>query len=694
MASIVPLGLVDEEQQNLDVGQLQPQDLAAGVEQEVLPHAEGDVVEDQQHTPPNEGAAAVQPPEQPAVPGSPPGSSGSDSSSSSSESGIAEVENPHVAHVAAIIQGMGAENQGCKNRVYLGTFSHLLPETIDVQGLLDPKDLTREQVARAVMDAWNNPIQSNRGGRPRAANAAGTDGAVVEKLVVFREHHASGGVHFHIAVKLTRSLSFLRAKTTLRERHCLASHWSCTHQMFYSAVRYGHIPSEKKLEVDQEPFQWSANGKVLDLFGESQQPWCAPSWRKRREAEAKDVAAGKKKQRGPAFSKLDLTALILDNELTTRAAVLEFAQKRGTHAMQTFVHQHQRKIKEFLEDSREWQAARQDALLERETDWALLCRAAAGVCPHGNACGYAASVAQIFERNRAVLSAEELAVALREIIVKGPSKTTRVPMIVGPTNSGKTTLVVPFDELFGQHKVFHKPAPGSKFALRNIMKDKRFLFWDDFRPVDCARDTVLTPTLLSLFQGQPFEVQVSQSFNDGNIDFEWRRGAVVTAKEEGLWTPSRDVSAEDVRHLQSRFQVFRVSVQVPCLRATSPCAIHMARWICDAAMASDTRQLVQRPLPLAAPGPMAGGTHLPPQQRQLVPASAQIAGSSTPGVEGMATLILATRIAPSVATAVEQELAEMGAVHVRELPAAEWPQLHAWAQLKPLEQRRILAWLQ
>ena len=26
----------------------------------------------------------------------------------------------------------------------------------------------------------------------------------------------------------------------------------------------------------------------------------------------------------------------------------------------------------------------------------------------------------------------------------------------------------------------------SKFALRNILKDKRFRFWDDFRPVEYA----------------------------------------------------------------------------------------------------------------------------------------------------------------------------------------------------------------
>lgn len=179
-------------------------------------------------------------------------------------------------------------------------------------------------------------------------------------------------------------------------------------------------------------------------------------------------------------------------------------------------------------------------------------------------------------------------------------------------------------------------------------------------------------------------MQVSQSFNDGNVDFEWRCGAVVTAKEEGLWTPTRDVSAEDIRHMQSRFELFRVSAQVPCLRATDPCAIHMARWIRNAAMASDARQLVQRPLPLAAPSPVAAHVHLLPRST---------GASRMPSVEGMEELAFETRLLPSVAAAIEQELVELGAVHIRELMATEWPQLRTWAQLKPLEQRRLAAWL-
>ena len=193
----------------------------------------------------------------------------------------------------------------------------------------------------------------------------------------------------------------------------------------------------------------------------------------------------------------------------------------------------------------------------------------------------------IFTRNSGALNEQALALALRGVLVNGPSKTTRVPLIIGPTNTGKSTLFLPFDKLFGFNRVFHKPALGSNFALRNILKDKRFLFWDDYRPVEYGQGTVPVATFLSLATGLPFEVQVPQSFHDGNVDFEWRRGAVMTAKEEGLWTPHGSVTEEDVRHMQSRFETFRCSAQVGSLRDIRPCPQCMATWITDACSAHD-----------------------------------------------------------------------------------------------------------
>lgn len=111
-----------------------------------------------------------------------------------------------------------------------------------------------------------------------------------------------------------------------------------------------------------------------------------------------------------------------------------------------------------------------------------------------------------------------------------------MPFLVGPSNSGKSTVLYPIDDLFGPHRVAHKPALGSSFGLRNIVSGmKRFMFWDDFRPVEFAHEkTVPVSVFLSLFIGQPSEIQVSQSFNDGNPDVIWQRGVAFTGKSEGL----------------------------------------------------------------------------------------------------------------------------------------------------------------
>ena len=296
-----------------------------------------------------------------------------------------------------------------------------------------------------------------------------------------------------------------------------------------------------------------------------------------------------------------------------------------------------------------------------------MCRLADEPCPRGDACRYAAAATRFFESNRLVLSRDAFALALRDIIRRGPSKTTRVPLLAGPTNTGKTTLLLPFDQVFKFRHVFHKPALGSKFALRNLAKGKRFIMWDDYRPVEYAVDTVPVPTFLSLFTGQPFEVQMSQSFNDGNLDFEWRRGAVMTAKAQGLWDLRGDVTAEDVKHMQSRVEVFACNAQVPNMADTEMCAVCMCVWIRDGAAARDAAPLVQ-------------------------PALGWPDGEGEAGridVHGAAAFLEAARIPMPVAAALLGELRDLGVVHVSEVAPSDWPLLRSWASLRPFEQRRL-----
>ena len=416
--------------------------------------------------------------------------------------------------------------------------------------------------------------------------------------------------------------------------------------------------------MDAEPWIWTKTGEALDLFAESQEPYNAHLWKRKREmSDVVEIA----KNKAPKFNKTDLTALALDKKLGSKAAVLEYAQEHGTVAMQVFVQKHQRKIGEYLADAKEWSEAKATAASERRSDWQVVCDAACRDCPLGESCTYAVAAKAIAASNTESLNFRELAVALRAVICQGPSKTRRVPMIAGGTNTGKTTLLLPFDKLFGFSFILHKPALHSKFALRNITKDKRFIFWDDFRPAEYAQDTVPVATFLTLFTGLPFEVQVSQSFQDGNSDFSWNRGAVLTGKEEGLWAPFGCVGDEDVRHMMSRIQVFRCNAKIQNLRDTEPCAIHLAKWLVHESTAFDIE------LPIALPAGRG---------------SAEDGGEQ---VVGLRALLHEARIPKDKAADITRDVLETGAVGVRELLVADWRALPAFHSLRPLEARRLLA---
>ena len=191
------------------------------------------------------------------------------------------------------------------------------------------------------------------------------------------------------------------------------------------------------------------------------------------------------------------------------------------------------------------------------------------------------------------------------------------------------------------------------------------------------KDTVPVATFLSLFIGKHTEVQVSQSFSDGNFDVSWQRGVVFTAKEEGLWEPSSRVSAEDVRHLRNRVEEFRFTEVITGLKDVDSCAPCMARWIVEG-----SSELPSAPLLGTAvlPSPPLSSSPLPWPAK--VDAYASVTGFA--GLTGKAEL---------PAHAVRELFADVtaaGAVHVQELIVADWQSFPSWSKLRPLEVRRVL----
>jgi hypothetical protein len=245
---------------------------------------------------------------------------------------------------------------------------------------------------------------------------------------------------------------------------------------------------------------------------------------------------------------------------------------------------------------------------------------------------------------------------------------------VGPSNSGKSTIVNPFDTLFGFSAVHHKPAEGSSFALRNIArKHKRFLYWDDYRPVEYAQSdgkktaTVPVAAFLSLFQGEALEINASQSFHDGNMDVAWKKGCVITAKVKDLWKPTGNISEEDIEHMRNRCEMFVATAKVAKTHSVPKCEVCMARWIRDGSAEFD--QCVPCNTPMST-----------------------VAACSGESVAGMDDLCTKAMLPSRTAEALRDDLINhLGATNVQELTVSDWQTLASWTLVKPLERRRLLA---
>ena len=554
---------------------------------------------------------------------------------------------------------LGPEKGETKNYVYLVTLSRVLAETLGAaQHLRDPSGLSRAAIRDAVWDAMENPIVTMRGGRPRDADQEG----LVRKVIVVRERHSDGSYHFHVGLKLRTQQRFLCAKRTLLERHGLASHWSSSHSRWWSIARYLVYTSEKKTEVDNDRVLWSLPGLAFDPFEDAQEGFQAKAWNARREKKATEAPA---LNQAEIFSKLDFMALVETKKLTTKKRVLSYMQAHGTAAMQSFCAKHQRRMLEYIEDAQEWATAAEAAAREAKADWELLCEAAAVPCPQGAACQYAKAAESFFIAHQTSFTAPRLAAALRAIIINGPSKDHRVPFLIGSTNTGKSTLVESFDDLFGEEAVFHLPAETDNKggALRGWLQDKRFVFWDEFEPVAFIGKGVMPKSqFLKAFNGQLFEIQMNQRTNDGNKPFRWRRGAVFTAKERELWMPRDGVTLEDISHIKSRVEVFRCTGEIPRRRGgIAQCRHCLAKWVRDAVAAHDAED------GLAPPPPGAAGV-----------------------VDGMQALFEAARLPQDVRGDLAREICALGAVAISELSREDWEALNAWGRLRELERRRVL----
>ena len=247
-------------------------------------------------------------------------------------------------------------------------------------------------------------------------------------------------------------------------------------------------PSEHKPEVDSEFLSWhssKANWSKVDICEEAQRPWSARAGI--RSHQIRDMGAGKA-GKAAKFRKLDLTNAIIDKDLMTAAKVMEWVQTGGTAASQAFVNEHQGKLEVWIEEARAWRDAKKKAAMDNTTDIDLVREKAADPCPLKTAngqCLWDTASEYIFMKNPQI-NGDQLYGAIAHTIEFGPSKTGKVPLLCGPSNASKSTLVNPIEDIFGEEYVFRNPPLEGSYTLQDLTDAHRFMFLDEFRPAQYA----------------------------------------------------------------------------------------------------------------------------------------------------------------------------------------------------------------
>ena len=168
---------------------------------------------------------------------------------------------------------LGDETANAVQCVYLITISRVLSDA--AANYRDIRELSRQEVCNMVRDAFDNPAASQSGaGRPRA----GDQQSVVKFVAVAQESHEDGSPHFHVVVRLNTKMRWGLAMHTLRTRHRVPSHWSCSHSQLWSTLRYIVVATPKKPIVDEKVLVWSESGKPVDLVAMSLASFFIPTF--------------------------------------------------------------------------------------------------------------------------------------------------------------------------------------------------------------------------------------------------------------------------------------------------------------------------------------------------------------------------------------------------------------------------------
>ena len=278
--------------------------------------------------------------------------------------------------------------------------------------------------------------------------------AKIKQYICCIEKHKDGAPHYHICIKLDRQKKWKAVRKYLDEKRGIKVNFRDKYSNYYAGFVYASKEDKEYVLSEGHP----------DL---TNPPRTAAATEARRQSSAR--------KRRRSFDALDLSELVVRENIRTKSELLRLAQKQksdGKRDLALFVLNNIDKCVKIIETTWEMEAAEETVQRTKRTRMDILQEALLKDCPH-TTCKWLQMAKQTLLRNGVDVS--EFSASIKDAVMHGRAKKRNI-MIVGPANCGKTFLFQPLRSIFN---AFVNPATGS-FAWVGV-EEKEIIYLNDFR---------------------------------------------------------------------------------------------------------------------------------------------------------------------------------------------------------------------
>ena len=375
------------------------------------------------------------------------------------------------------------ENSKAYKRGYLVTFPHpRASQSSQGRQLVAPESMSKQALLEKLLDACARPIYTDTRSKHRESSI------IVEQAGLFFELHQEdeAGIahkHGHGPLLAFGRFRFLPVKRALLERFGLASHWSCSHDGYWSMIRYLFVPSPKKpaIALDREPALWASHGPHPPLQECCHEPLTAAASAARRlKVEHKAAAEGKQE---PRVTEFDVFPIVVrngfkntSNNRTAHLELIDFAKRACSTGMQAFLFKIRARLSTLIDDIWQWETVGEMLVPARRTRLEAMDAAMSSPCVCGGA--YMAAILASLLANK--IDTKQLCSDIMAALYHGRCERLPTLVLAGLRGGeGKSLMLKALFVIFGVDFVFAKPEIGN-FPLVDL-PGKKVAFLDDWR---------------------------------------------------------------------------------------------------------------------------------------------------------------------------------------------------------------------